>query len=52
MQKIVGWVLFLFSFFFLGMYLYTEFFVEKPLVSPIPDIDNVKVIMLSPAKNK
>ena len=49
-KRILGWFLLLIGFFILGMFL-NKFFSQKtqPL-SPIPNNDEIRVIMLTPAE--
>jgi len=52
MRKIFGWVLLIAGVLVLGMVLISSLFNEQPLITPIPDKEEIRVIMLSPEITK
>jgi hypothetical protein len=52
MKKVMGWALLVIGCFLFGMFVYNTFFTKKGPVSPIPNNDEVRVILLSPPPSK
>jgi len=49
-KQILGWLLLLIGFFILGMFLNNFFSRKTQPLSPIPNNDEIRVIMLTPAE--
>jgi len=48
MRQIVGWLVLVVGFFILGMFLHQVFSQKTQVLFPIPNKDQVRVIMLTP----
>lgn len=52
LKKILGWVILMIGFFILGLFLNRLLSRKTQPLSPIPNDDNVRVIMLTPAEKQ